>query len=31
MNTRREIEVAIDEYQNGTFIKHGTPRNHLPS
>ena len=31
MNTRREIEVAIDEYQNGTFIKHGTPRKHLPS
>jgi len=22
MNTRRELEVAIEEYQDGTFIKH---------
>ena len=22
MNTRREIETAIDDYQNGTFVKH---------
>ncbi len=25
MNTRRELEVAIDEFQSGTFIKHRTP------
>jgi len=25
MNNRREIELAIDEYQSGTFVKH-TPR-----
>jgi len=24
MNNRREIEVAVEEFQNGTFIKHGT-------
>lgn len=24
MNTRKELEVAIEEFQNGTFIKHGT-------
>jgi len=23
MNTRRELEVAIEEFQSGTFIKHG--------
>ena len=23
MNTRKELEVAIEEFQNGTFIKHG--------
>ncbi len=23
MNTRREIEEAVEEYQNGTFVKHG--------
>ena len=23
MNNRREIEVAVEEFQNGTFIKHG--------
>jgi quercetin 2,3-dioxygenase len=26
MNTRKEIEEAVDEFQNGTFIKHGTRR-----
>jgi len=26
MNNRKEIEVAVEEFQNGTFIKHGTPR-----
>jgi hypothetical protein len=25
MNNRREIEVAVEEFQNGTFVKH-TPR-----
>ena len=25
MNTRRELEVAIEEYQDGTFIKHRAP------
>lgn len=30
MNTRQELEVAIEEYQSGTFIKSGTPRKHLP-
>ena len=24
MNNRREIEQAVEEFQNGTFIKHGT-------
>ncbi len=24
MNNRRELETAVEEYQNGTFIKHGT-------
>jgi len=24
MNNRREIEEAVEEFQNGTFIKHGT-------
>jgi quercetin 2,3-dioxygenase len=23
MNTRRELEIAFEEYRNGTFIKHG--------
>lgn len=31
MNTRRELEVAISEFQGGTFIKHGTPRKGLPT
>ena len=26
MNNRHELEVAIDEFQNGTFIKHGADR-----
>jgi len=26
MNNRKEIELAVEEFQNGTFIKHGTPR-----
>lgn len=25
MNNRRELETAVEEYQNGTFIKHGPP------
>jgi len=24
MNNRKEIEEAVEEFQNGTFIKHGT-------
>ena len=23
MNTQEELRIAFDEYQNGTFIKHG--------
>ena len=30
MNTRQELETAIEEYQEGTFIKRGTPRRSLP-
>lgn len=26
MNNRKEIEEAVEEFQNGTFIKHGTRR-----
>ncbi len=26
MNTRQELETAIQEYQEGTFIRHGKPR-----
>ena len=29
MNTRQELETAIEEYQEGTFIKVGTPRKRL--
>jgi len=25
MNNRKEIELAVEEFQNGTFIKHGAP------
>ena len=25
MNTQEELKVAFEEYQNGTFIKHGKP------
>jgi redox-sensitive bicupin YhaK (pirin superfamily) len=25
MNTQEELRVAFEEYQNGTFIKHGKP------
>ncbi len=31
MNTRQELETAIQEYQEGTFIKKGTPRKRLPT
>ncbi|MBI4415905.1 MAG: pirin family protein, partial [Euryarchaeota archaeon] len=31
MNTRQELEIAIEEYQSGTFIKRGTPRRNPPS
>src|SRR6266571_414851 len=31
MNTRKELETAIEEYQEGTFIKVGTPRKRLPT
>ena len=31
MNTRQELETAVQEYQEGTFIKRGTPRTGLPS
>jgi quercetin 2,3-dioxygenase len=31
MNTRREIEQAVDEFQNGTFIKQGTRAGHSSS
>ena len=31
MNTRQELETAIEEYREGTFIKHGTPRKHMPA
>jgi len=30
MNSRQELERAIQEYQEGTFIKVGTPRTRLP-
>ncbi len=30
MNTRRELETAIEEYQEGTFIKKGEARRSLP-
>ena len=26
MNTREELQVAFEEYSNGTFIKHGRKR-----
>jgi redox-sensitive bicupin YhaK (pirin superfamily) len=29
MNTRKELEIAIEEFQSGTFIKHGKPRSGL--
>ena len=25
MNTQQELRTAFEEYQNGTFIKHGKP------
>jgi hypothetical protein len=25
MNARKELRLAFEEYQNGTFIKHGKP------
>jgi hypothetical protein len=25
MNSRKEIEQAVEDYQNGTFIKHRAP------
>jgi redox-sensitive bicupin YhaK (pirin superfamily) len=25
MNTQEELKIAFEEYQNGTFIKHGKP------
>ena len=31
MNSRQELERAIQEYQEGTFIKVGTPRTRLPT
>jgi len=31
MTTRKELEAAISEYQEGTFIKVGTPRRRLPT
>ena len=31
MNTRQELETAIQEYQEGTFIRVGTPRKRLPT
>jgi len=31
MNSKHELEVAIEEYQNGTFIKHRVPRKRLPT
>jgi len=31
MNTRKELETAIQEYQEGTFIKTGKPRRGIPT
>jgi len=31
MNTRQELETAIEEYQEGTFLKHGAPHHRPPA